>query len=896
MLQRIYGTSLEVPGMDTKSIFGYKDEMKTRHHLVFLMLHGDCRAEKWMCKLIYNLLSHLEGILCPVCPSAHVASILQYEKTIGYSEKCGSKTKIFFGLSACQLQAVEQVFLQCKLFFSFVLITKLLFYLRPDRENLKNKTQENQKKIVKKKKSFWRFILILHMKSQKFLLLTFSLTCWKRKLSLIAEEQLENTGISQTDQFTIILGTPLVALYLVILKLNLLLKMNPFFSYSILISLLFHQILKGRNYFLPPSILWDTLTTGNEGNVNMLPLFLYKFFEYMAGDGKTLSICILLEEAIPEKGYYWDLKYGRDEDVKHGAENYSSNVQWERVVWRKLIWLVGGDCLKELLEGSMSWCAIMVPFWTIMIPSCFNTSQHLSFKFWLNFLTDALKGKRRRRWDGSDFKHWIGSTLGLNRLNKRCSICGQEKINKGNNYMQVITTMLIGNSNFTILKSSCFLGFQKNDNMKGDNSMGCFCIENNIRSSIYVYGPAHLVCANFLHLHFSFSNIDEVRELIIGCNDYSTVYVIQKKDYLMNTSQFNSRRLKKRKKRGIYLRRDELKFQIAFILCLIHSLLLYISLASFAIVTCSFAFSFFHCKKKTCSNSCMIQPSFEAQSLCILHSDCSKKYTHANRQLSKFFWECLLSVSLVDEMQILRGLHVLLPVSFGFGDHSVVFWWCGLMLVLVKVLSTNYLIFFISTMLLCVFEIYQNSRRRYLGVGQDLSTIKNMLALSLIRRKLQKIQNHSHLIGYHHLISLFSKKRRSDWEEEEKNMNQIKINSQQIVIFGQDTSEEFLWGKFYLRHVSAQNDVIPNRMISYSAQDDPDTAHYMQSWNLFQARESLPLCLSSHFSLSSLFPNIIFLLPQHFPIINSHSFQAIIPHLQLVLNLMTFPSLFSIPG
>ena len=34
--------------MATEFIFGYKDEIKTQHHQVFLMLHRDCRAENWM--------------------------------------------------------------------------------------------------------------------------------------------------------------------------------------------------------------------------------------------------------------------------------------------------------------------------------------------------------------------------------------------------------------------------------------------------------------------------------------------------------------------------------------------------------------------------------------------------------------------------------------------------------------------------------------------------------------------------------------------------------------------------------------------------------------------------------------------------------------------------------
>ncbi|KNZ57625.1 putative signal peptide protein [Puccinia sorghi] len=36
-------------------------------------------------------------------------------------------------------------------------------------------------------------------------------------------------------------------------------------------------------------------------------------------------------------------------------------------------------------------------------------------------------------------------------------------------------------------------------------------------------------------------------------------------------------------------------------------------------------------EKKTCSTACMIQPSFDAQSLCILHSDCAKTSTYASR-------------------------------------------------------------------------------------------------------------------------------------------------------------------------------------------------------------------------------------------------------------------------
>ncbi|KNZ53653.1 hypothetical protein VP01_3173g2 [Puccinia sorghi] len=55
--------------MATKSIFGYKDEIKTGHHLVYFEISSH----------------HPEGIFFWVFHSTYVASLLQYEKTIGYS-------------------------------------------------------------------------------------------------------------------------------------------------------------------------------------------------------------------------------------------------------------------------------------------------------------------------------------------------------------------------------------------------------------------------------------------------------------------------------------------------------------------------------------------------------------------------------------------------------------------------------------------------------------------------------------------------------------------------------------------------------------------------------------------------------------------------------------------
>ncbi|KNZ45162.1 hypothetical protein VP01_8429g1, partial [Puccinia sorghi] len=65
--------------MSTESTFGHKDEIKTRHHLVFLMLHERFNG-------IYKLLHQPEGmILCSVCNSTCVASVLRHEQHVGYS-------------------------------------------------------------------------------------------------------------------------------------------------------------------------------------------------------------------------------------------------------------------------------------------------------------------------------------------------------------------------------------------------------------------------------------------------------------------------------------------------------------------------------------------------------------------------------------------------------------------------------------------------------------------------------------------------------------------------------------------------------------------------------------------------------------------------------------------